>query len=74
MPINLSVKVPYLKTLRVSIQMDYKKVSLYGGLTIVVGTHIGMVFDLIPMNTMMEKNLHAYANLVASGLILYGVV
>lgn len=54
--------------------MDYKKVSLYGGLTIVVGTHIGMLFDLIPMNTMMEKNLHAYANLVASGLIVYGVV
>jgi hypothetical protein len=54
--------------------MDYKKVSLYGGLAIVVGTHAAMLVDLIPMSTMMDKQLHAGANLVASGLILYGVL
>jgi len=53
--------------------MDYKKACLYGGLTIVVGTHIAMVIDLIPMSTMLDKQTHAYANLVASGLIVYGV-
>jgi hypothetical protein len=53
--------------------MDYKKVSLYGGLTIVVATHVPMLFDLMPMSTATERRNHAIANLVASGLILYGV-
>ena len=53
--------------------MDYKKVSLYGGLTIVVGTHLAMVIDLIPMSSMLEKETHAIANLMAAGLIIYGV-
>lgn len=54
--------------------MDYKKVALYGGLTIVVGTHAPMLFDLIPMATPMDRRNHAIANLVASALILYGVM
>ena len=33
--------------------MNYKKISLYGGLTIVVGTHLAMVVDLIPMSSML---------------------
>ena len=53
--------------------MDYKKISLYGGLTIVVGTHLAMVVDLIPMSSMLEKETHAIANLMAAGLIIYGV-
>jgi len=52
--------------------MDVKKGSLYIGVTIVIGTHIAMVFDFIPMNTMLDRQTHAYANLVASGLIIYG--
>jgi hypothetical protein len=54
--------------------MDYKKVALGTGLFVVVGTHVAMVFDFIPMNTMLDKQTHAYANLVAAGLITYGVV
>ena len=54
--------------------MDYKKVAVGTGLTIVVGTHIAMVFDFIPMSTMLDRQLHAYANLAAAGLILYGVL
>ena len=53
--------------------MDYKKVSVGIGLTIVFGTHVAMVFDFIPMNTMLDKQTHAYANLVAGGLIAYGI-
>lgn len=53
--------------------MDYKNVALYGGLTIVVGTHLAMVIDLIPMSSMLEKETHAIANLMAAGLIIYGV-
>jgi hypothetical protein len=49
------------------------KLSLYAGLTIVIGTHIAMVFDFIPMSTMLDKNMHAYANLAAAGMIVYGI-
>jgi hypothetical protein len=52
--------------------MDYKSASKYTGLTIVIGTHVAMVFDLIPMTTMLDKQMHAWANLVAAGLIIYG--
>ncbi len=54
--------------------MDYKKVSLYTGIVVVVGTHAPMLFDLIPMATPSDRRNHAIANLVASGLILYGVL
>jgi len=50
---------------------NFKNVALYGGLTIVVGTHLAMVVDLIPMSSMLEKETHAIANLMA-GLIIYG--
>jgi hypothetical protein len=50
-----------------------KKVALGSGLTIVIGTHLAMLFDLIPMNTMADKQAHAYANLGASGLIIYAI-
>lgn len=51
-----------------------KKLALGTGLAIVIGTHVAMVFDMIPMTTMMDKQLHAYANLGASGLIIYAVI
>lgn len=35
--------------------MDSKKISIGVGLTIVFGTHIAMLVDAIPMNTMMDK-------------------
>jgi hypothetical protein len=54
--------------------MDYKKVAIGTGLTIVVGTHVAMIFDFIPMNTALDRQLHAYANLAAAGLIVYGVL
>jgi len=54
--------------------MDSKKISVYAGLTIVIGTHLAMVVDAIPMTTMLDKQTHAYANLVASGLIIYGIL
>jgi hypothetical protein len=51
-----------------------KQIALGTGLTIVIGTHIAMIFDIIPMSTIMDKNLHSYANLGASGLIIYAVM
>jgi len=48
-----------------------KKVALGLGLAVVVGTHVGMLLDVLPMNTSGEKQAHAYANLGASGLIIY---
>jgi hypothetical protein len=53
--------------------MDYKNISIATGLTIVVGTHVAMVFDVIPMNTMLDKQLHAYANLAAAALLAYSI-
>ncbi len=52
--------------------MDYKAASKYTGLAIVIGTHVGMILDVIPMTSMFDKQLHSYANLVAAGLIIYG--
>jgi hypothetical protein len=54
--------------------MDAKKISVYAGLTVVIGTHIAMVMDAIPMTTKKDKQIHAVANLVASGLIIYGIL
>jgi hypothetical protein len=51
-----------------------KRVALGLGLTIVIGSHIAMIIDIIPMNTMADKQAHAYANLGASGLIIYAVM
>ncbi len=53
--------------------MDSKKISIGVGLAIVVSTHVAMMFDAIPMTKMSDKQLHAAANLVAAGLITYGV-
>ncbi len=47
---------------------------MYAGLSVIVGTHLAMVVDAMPMSTMLEKQTHAVANLVAAGLILYGVL
>lgn len=52
--------------------MDYKQIAFGTGMAIVIGTHVAMVFDFIPMSTMLDKQTHAYANLVAAGLIYYG--
>jgi len=52
--------------------MDYKKISYYTGLAIVVGTHLAMLPDLLPMTTYEERRNHAIANLVGAGLIIYG--
>jgi hypothetical protein len=54
--------------------MDWKKVSFYGGMAIVVGTHAAMLPDLLPMTTYADRRNHAIANLVAAGLILYGTL
>ena len=53
--------------------MDSKNISIGVGLAIVVSTHVAMLVDAIPMNTMMDKQLHAVANIVAGGMIAYGV-
>jgi hypothetical protein len=53
--------------------MDSKQISIGIGLTIVFGTHVAMLFDAIPMNTMTDKQLHAVANIVAGGMIVYGI-
>lgn len=52
--------------------MELKKVSFWGGMTIVLGTHLAMLPDLVPMNTPTDRIGHAVANLVGAGLILYG--
>jgi len=44
------------------------------GLSVVVGTHLAMVVDILPMSTMLDKKTHAVVNLLAAGLILYGVL
>ena len=51
-----------------------KRVALGAGLSIVIGSHIAMLFDLIPMNTKADKQAHAIANLGASGLIIYAIL
>jgi hypothetical protein len=55
-------------------KMDWKKVSFYAGMTIVVGTHVAMLPDLVPMATYPDRRNHAIANLVGAGLILYGTL
>jgi hypothetical protein len=52
--------------------MEYKKISYYTGLAIVIGTHLAMLPDLLPMNTYEDRRNHAIANLVGAGLIIYG--
>ncbi len=49
------------------------KVAAYVGLSVVVGTHLAMVGDILPMSTMLDKKAHAVVNLLAAGLILYGI-
>ena len=51
--------------------MDRKYAGMIG-LLIVVGTHIPMLFDMMQMATLTDRRIHAIANLVASGLIVYG--
>jgi hypothetical protein len=51
--------------------MDSKSVCVYAGLSVVVGTHLAMVVDSIPV---LEKQTHAVVNLLAAGLILYGII
>lgn len=58
----------------VETKMDWKKVSFYGGMTIVVGTHLAMLPDLVPMATYTDRRNHAIFNLVGAGLILYGTL
>lgn len=52
--------------------MEIKPISYYTGLAIVIGTHLAMLPDLLPMNTYEERLGHAIANLVGAGLIIYG--
>ena len=49
------------------------KTALYGGLAVVVATHVAMVYDKIPMSTMLDKQMHAWANLGAAAAIMYGI-
>lgn len=51
--------------------MDSKRVALYSGLTIVVGTHLWLISATLPEAV---KNQHAYINLAAAGLIVYAVL
>jgi len=55
-------------------KMDWKKVSFWSGMTVVVGTHVAMLPDLISMATYPDRRNHAIANLVGAGLILYSCV
>ena len=50
-----------------------KKISINVGLFIVFGTHIPMLADYIPMATFEDRRNHAIANIIAAGLISYGV-
>ena len=54
--------------------MDSKRISLVLGLGVVVGTHVAMLGDFLPMNTLAEKQAHAGANLVAAAMIIYGTI
>ncbi len=49
------------------------KAAAYLGLSVVVGTHLAMVVDILPMSN-LDKQTHAVVNLLAAGLILYGNV
>jgi hypothetical protein len=46
-----------------------KPIFFYSGMTIVVGTHIWMLVDVMPES--IQKN-HATLNLIGAGLIFYG--
>jgi hypothetical protein len=53
--------------------METKKIFIYIGLSIVIITHIAMIVNVIPMSTMLDKKTHAVVNLIAAGLIIYGI-
>ena len=48
--------------------MNTKDIVFYGGLTIVVGTHLYMLVSVMPDD---QQKAHAVVNLGAVGLILY---
>jgi len=50
--------------------MDTKTIARYTGFTIVYGTHIYMINNLMPED--MRKQ-HAYLNLLGATLILYSI-
>lgn len=52
--------------------MEWKSISFWIGILIVVSTHVAMLFDKLPMVTNTQRYIHAVANLVAAVLILYG--
>jgi hypothetical protein len=45
--------------------------AVYSGLSVVVATHIWMLNEAMPESM---RKYHAFVNLGASGLILYGVM
>jgi hypothetical protein len=45
-------------------------IAFYSGVGIVVATHTFMLVQLMPSS---QQTYHAYLNLAAAGLILYGV-
>ena len=49
--------------------MDINHISIYAGLTIVVGTHVFMLMKAMPTE---QQRAHAIINLAAAGLIVYG--
>lgn len=54
--------------------MDWKKTSFYTGMAIVVGTHVAMLPDYVPMDTYEHRRNHALFNLLGAGLIFYGTL
>ena len=46
------------------------KLAVNAGLVVIVGTHVWMLNDLMPLAV---QQYHAWGNLVAAGIVAYGV-
>jgi hypothetical protein len=52
--------------------MNTKELAIGAGVGIVVVTHVPMLLGYLTMSTLMERQIHATANLIAVGLITFG--
>jgi len=51
--------------------MDLKTSARYTGLTVIIGTHVYMLNNMLPESVMKQ---HAILNLLSAGLIIYSFV
>jgi hypothetical protein len=52
--------------------MDTNEFAIGLGISVVVLTHVPMLLGYMTMSTLMERQIHASANLIAVGLIAMG--